>query len=136
MNRAERRRLERNRKVIPKGWVEHPSPKQLGKGTGWVGELDQVYRQNNDYVVMTRNVETEWGTIIHACIRNQDNTDITWAEKQRIKNELFGTEGQAFEVFPKESELVDEANMYHIWVLPEDMKIPFTLKSKTKENEL
>ncbi|NRD80332.1 hypothetical protein HPT25_23705 [Bacillus sp. BRMEA1] len=110
------------------GWVEHPSPKQLGKGTGWFGELDRVYRQGNDYVVMVRNVETEWGTVQHACMRNADNTDIPWIEKQRIKNEIFGKESAAIEVFPSESNLVDEAGMYHLWVLPPNFKIPFGLK--------
>lgn len=126
MNRAERKRSEREKRIV--GWVQHPSPKQLGKGTGWFGELDRVYRQGNEYVVMVRNVETEWGIIQHACIRNAENTDIPWSEKQRIKNEIFGQESSAVEVFPKESELVDEANMYHIWVLPTDFKIPFGLK--------
>lgn len=129
MNRAEKRRIEREgHKIV--GWVEHPSPKQLGEGNGWFGELDRVYRQGNDYVVMIRDVETVWGTVQHACIRNADNMDIPWAEKQRIKNEIFGREGQAIEVFPKESQLVDEANMYHIWVLDDAFKIPFGLKGE------
>lgn len=126
MNRAERRRIEREGSAHSiKGWVQHPSPKQLGKGTGWCGELDRVFRQGNEYVVMVRDVETDWGIIQHACIRNTENTDIPWAEKQRIKNELFGAELIAVEVFPKESELVDQANMYHLWILPTDMNLPF-----------
>lgn len=129
MNRTEKRRAirELHNKVIL-GWVEHPSPKQLGQGTGWFGELNRVYRQGNDYVVMVRNVETAWGIVQHACIRNAESIDIPWAEKQRIKNEIFGRESQAIEVFPKESQLVDEVNMYHIWVIPDEMKLPFGLK--------
>lgn len=114
------------RKAI-KGWIEHPSPKQLKTGDGWFGELDRVYRQNNDYVVMVRDVITKWGTVQHACMRNTANTDICWAEKQRIKNEIFGKEAQAIEFFPKESVLVDRANMYHFWVLPEGFDLPFGL---------
>lgn len=109
------------------GWVQHPSPKQLKKGDGWFGELDRVYRKDNDYVVMIRDVKTPFGTVQHACMRNTNNTDIPWAEKQRIKNELFGKEAQAVEVFPKESLLVDQVNMYHIWVLPETYELPFGL---------
>lgn len=112
------------------GWTEHPSPKQLKCGSGWFGEMDRVYRKENKYVVMVRSLETEWGTVQHACMRNADNTDISWAEKQHIKNEIFGKEAQAMEVFPKESLLVDEANMYHIWVLPDEMSIPFGLKGE------
>ncbi|MGO4890318.1 hypothetical protein ACJ2A9_21430 [Anaerobacillus sp. MEB173] len=131
MNRADRRRMQReveNGRTI-KGWVEHPSPKQLKKfGSGWFTEMNKVYRQGDEYVVMTRAVDTVWGSVTHACMRNQAGTDIPWAEKQRIKNELFGIESQAIEVFPKESQLVDAANMYHFWVLPKEMKLPFTLK--------
>lgn len=127
MNRAERRRLEResgNSRIT--GWVQHPSPKQLKKNGGWFGELDRVYRdEKSQYVVMVRSVETEWGTVEHVCMRNAAGTDIPWSEKHRIKNEIFGKERAAIEVFPKESELVDEANMYHLWVLPPSMVLPF-----------
>jgi len=108
-------------------WIGKPSPKSRHVGTGWFGELDRAY-SNGEYAVMTRQVSTEWGDVIHACIRHISSTDIPWAEKQRIKNELFGNSRTAIEVFPAESELVDEANMYHIWILPEGMKLPFTLK--------
>ncbi|HJV46622.1 MAG TPA: hypothetical protein VJ824_12985 [Bacillota bacterium] len=112
-----------------KGWVIHPSPKQLKRGSGWFGELDRVYRdEGSKYVVMIRTIETSWGPVEHVCIRNADSTDIPWREKQRIKNEIFGTDRTALEVFPSESDLVDEANMYHIWILPESMELPFGLK--------
>ncbi|ULL14330.1 hypothetical protein DVH26_07640 [Paenibacillus sp. H1-7] len=110
-------------------WIGKPSPKSKHVGTGWFGELnkswvDETYR----YAVMSRTIQTEWGTVEHVCMRNLDNTDIPWAEKQLIKNELFGTDRTAIEVFPTDAELVDEANMYHIWVLPKGFVLPFTLK--------
>lgn len=77
---------------------------------------------------MIRDVQTEWGMVQHACIRNAQSTDIPWAEKQRIKNEIFGEESVAIEVFPKTSELVDAVNMYHIWILPEGFQLPFNLR--------
>lgn len=107
-------------------WIQHASPKQLKYGTGWFRELDRVFRDKaSKYVVMIRTVETEWGPVEHACLRNAAETDIPWAEKQRIKNEIFGEERVAVEVLPKMSELVDHANMYHFWVLPEEMNLPF-----------
>lgn len=108
-------------------WRKVPSPKDKNYGSGWCRELDRAYVKDNKYVAMMRNIDTSWGTVEHVCIRNVDNTDIPWAEKQRIKNELIGDERIAIEVFPKVSELVDDANMYHLWVLPEDMKLPFSL---------
>jgi hypothetical protein len=115
---------------MPKGWIGRPSPKSKRIGTGWFGELDRVYvDEKQEYCVMVRSVETEWGKVDHACIRNVPNSDIPWAEKQRIKNEIFGQERTAVEVFPTTADLVDEANMYHIWVLPDGMKLPFGLKN-------
>lgn len=114
------------RKKRVAGWIEHPSPKQLKKGDGWFGELSCVLRdKDNQFVVMIREVETEWGIVEHACIKSATDDDIAWRDKQRIKNQIFGDESLAIEVFPKVSELVDHANLYHIWVLPEDMKLPF-----------
>ncbi|MGF6358053.1 hypothetical protein ABIE27_006018 [Paenibacillus sp. 4624] len=110
-------------------WIGRPSPKSLRAGSGWFAELDRVYSsEDGQYAVMTRPVETEWGQVIHACIRNVGGTDISWAEKQRIKNELLGTERTAIEVFPASADLVDETNMYHLWVLPAGMELPFTIK--------
>lgn len=39
------------------------------------------------------------------------------------------------EVYPKESDLVDEANMYHLWILPKEMELPFTLWKKGEWNK-
>lgn len=107
-------------------WIGKPSPKSMHIGSGWFRELNQVkVSEDEQYAVMSRPVQTEWGEVIHVCIRNATSTDIPWAEKQRIKNELFGVERIAIEVFPKESQLIDEAPMYHLWVLPEKMELPF-----------
>lgn len=42
-----------------------------------------------------------------------------WRHLQSIKNEVVGPEREAFELFPAESRLMDTANQYHLWVLPE-----------------
>lgn len=135
MNRAEKRRIAREEgNTFRRGWVNHPSPKQLQKyGTGWFSEMDRVYRSvNNKYLVMIRTVNSDWGEVEHAAIRNLESTDIPWQEKQRIKNELFGNERIAIEVFPKKSELVDAANMYHLWIMPKEMELPFGIHPKNK----
>lgn len=108
------------------GWIEHPSPKKLKQGNGWFGELSRILRdKNNQFVVMIREVETDWGVMAHAVIKSASDDDIPWRDKQRIKNEIFGDECIAVEVFPKKSELVDHANLYHIWILPDGMELPF-----------
>jgi len=50
-----------------------------------------------------------------------------WRDKQRVKDELFGPGYTAIEVMPPREELIDEADMYHIWVLPAGFLLPFTI---------
>jgi hypothetical protein len=47
-----------------------------------------------------------------------------WRHLQSIKNEVVGPEREAIEIYPAESRLVDQANQSHLWVFPEDVKIP------------
>lgn len=83
---------------------------------------------NNRYSVQLSDVETEWGTVTHLWVRRHDGEAVrSWKDLQRIKNELTGPDRTAVEVFPAESALKDEANMYHLWVLPEDLVLPFSL---------
>lgn len=113
---------------MPSKWIGKPAPKSKRAGSGWFGELNRAW-SDGEYAVMSRRIQTEWGEVEHVCIRNIGETDIPWSEKQRIKNEIFGPERIAIEVFPKTSELVDEAFMYHLWILPKGMSLPFNLKS-------
>ena len=121
MNRAERRRQQKGHQIT--GWTRHSSPKDLKIGSGWFRELDRVYKRDDGrFVCMFRDVKTEWGEVTHVTITAHHKP--SWADKQQIKNELFGKESVAIEVFPKESELVDHADMYHLWIL-HDIDLPF-----------
>lgn len=84
---------------------------------------------NNKYSVQFFNYITDWGIVEHLIIRRHDTKPIhSWYDLQRIKNELVGSDRTAVEVYPAESNLVDDANLYHLWVLPEGFKLPFGLK--------
>lgn len=124
MNRNERRRLSREQGAST--WRPGPSPKVVGGFGGWLGEMDRAYTDGR-YAVMVRTTQTSWGLIEHACIRNDNSTEIPWREKQRIKNELFGADRVAIEVFPAVEDLVDSAMMYHLWILPPGIRLPFGL---------
>jgi hypothetical protein len=128
MNRAERKRAAKPHEP-PTNWRRHAAPNSFKqhKHKGWFGELDRAYSEENRYAVMIRTVETEWGSVEHMTVTSAENNDIPWSEKQRIKNEIFGPERVAVEVFPKESELVDATNMYHLWILPKGMQLPFKI---------
>lgn len=64
-----------------------------------------------------------FGEIQHLWIRRHDSKPIGWSQLQRIKNEVAGKEKMAIQVFPKESLLIDQANMYHLWVFENDFGI-------------
>jgi len=83
---------------------------------------------NNRYSVQISDVATDWGLVIHLWIRRHDGEMVrSWSDMQRIKNELVGPERVAVEVFPPIDELVDQANLAHLWVLPEGFSLPFGL---------
>lgn len=44
--------------------------------------------------------------------------DITWEELQRLKREAGYGEFDAVEVFPPDADVVNVANMRHLWILP------------------
>ena len=116
------------------GWKLETSPKATVKYTGWMGEMSMCWRYNRQYVVMARRIQTAWGEVIHACIRNQSGTDISWSEKQWIKNSLFGEHSTAIEVFPRKDRLVDVANVYHLWILEKGFELPFGIHENDKNN--
>lgn len=113
-------------------WIEKPSPKSMRKGSGWFGQMNRSYTYNREYAAITREINTEWGKVIHCAFRNKDGTEISWKEKQWLKNSLFGENRVAVEVFPSKDRLVDAANMYHIWVFEEEFELPFGIHDKDK----
>lgn len=113
-------------------WIEKPSPKALKQGSGWFAQMNKCYTYNGKYAAMTREIKTEWGKVIHCCFRNLDGTDMKWAEKQGLKDSLFGEDRLAIEVYPQKDRLVDAANMYHLWIFEKDFELPFGIHSKDK----
>lgn len=128
-NRTLRKYQEHERRALRTGdwgpWQKVPNTRPPRAG-GWLAEIHTVWK-NHVFAVLVRTVPTDWGEVEHAAIRNVSETDIAWRDMQRIKDELFGAKRVAVEVFPPWAEIVDEANMYHLWVLPEGFALPFTL---------
>lgn len=85
--------------------------------------MTRAYR-NNRYVVMIEDdVQMTGGvTAIKAMVQRHDDKPIPnhWREMQSIKNEIFGKEAIAAEYYPPESKLTDKANIYWLWVFPND----------------
>ena len=64
-------------------------------------------------------------TSMHLTFKRNDRAAVRdWRHFQAIKNEVAGPEREAVELFPPESELMDAANEYHLWILPVGMQSP------------
>lgn len=127
MNRARRRLSERaGAKLMHGGWtpwqeipwsdlVAHGAPRSVTRA--W---------RNNYFIVQC---VPEAGGVTRLMVRRNDAQPIrAWLDLQRVKNELCGPERYAVEVYPPQSQLVDDANLYHLWVFPEGGGLSFTLR--------
>lgn len=60
------------------------------------------------------------GDVIQLSIKRRDQRPVRdWRDFQRIKNQLVGPECEAIELYPAESRLVDTANQFHLWCIPD-----------------
>lgn len=88
---------------------------------------DQVF-MNNMFVVQVYKHDNEWGAD-RVMIRWSDaRPDHDWSLFQKIKNDIFGPERVALEVYPAESNRQDVANVYWLWVLPQGFDCPIEVK--------
>jgi len=83
--------------------------------------MTRAYKNNRYVVTICDNALMTNGVIaVRAMVQRHDDRPIPrhWHEMQLIKNELFGDEATAIEYYPAASELIDNANVYWLWVLP------------------
>lgn len=123
-------------------WIKGIPPKfmhdKLGIYNGnWMPEMDRCWMDyDRGYQVCSRMIRTkQFGAVEHVTInRITDNlidTDgtaaIGWNEKFMIKNELFGEDRFAIEVYPKTKMLIDVTDTYHLWVFDSKLECASTL---------
>lgn len=93
-------------KHFPKGSVS-PNPK------GWAYQFE-IAHVNDVFSVLDRLLENG---VRHLAITSLSQVRPSWPEMQRIKDEIAGPNATAVEVYPPQNEIVDDADMYHLWVL-------------------
>lgn len=125
-------------------WKPVISPKYLHDQFGiyngiWMPQMDRCWMSDDGFQVTSRLLITQWGKVEHAAITYHKKgesltfngeSDIPWAVKQEIKNELFGEKRLAIEVFPPEDHKIDAMDVYHLWVFPKNFVMPFGLHPK------
>lgn len=107
-------------------WQVAAIPHPPAGAQGWVREMQRVVK-NTWCVMLCRPIVTPWGIVTHAAIRTASETELSWKEKQRIKDDVFGAGNLAVEIMPPKDQIVDGANMWHIWIFPEGVGLPFGL---------
>lgn len=85
--------------------------------------MTRSFASNKFIVMINDQAMTSKGEAIRVMIRNHLEQPIEnhWKTIQTIKNVLFGKETTAIEYYPAESDLVDEHNIYWIWIFPKDI---------------
>ena len=56
--------------------------------------------------------------------------NITWDDLQRLKREAGYGDKDAVEVFPADVDVVNVANMRHLWVFVGNYRLPFAWRAK------
>lgn len=108
-------------------WHVMDTPTGAGAGTGWASEVRNVWR-NALYVVLIRPFDGPGGEkMLHLAIRTPSSAEPPWRDLQRIKNEVCGEPRFAVQIHPAQDRLVDEADMYHLWVYPAGYEAGFGL---------
>ncbi len=120
-SRRERRLLlraeERARRTGDWGEWETLTFPRGSAGDGWAADFTVAHR-NRVFSVLDR---TLGNGVRHFAVSSLSHERPTWWEMQRIKCDLAGESATAVEVYPPSDQVVDGADMFHIWVLPEPL---------------
>lgn len=124
--RAERRRLLAAEAAHRRSgdWGAWETISGPAGASGWPSEVVAAHK-NRVFAVLERPLAD--GTV-HLAVSSLSEIRPTWWEMQRIKDELAGDTATAVEVYPPRDEIVDGADMFHIWVLPQPL--PFSLSRR------
>lgn len=114
---------------------------QESMGNSWCTQISEAwtYNGNMNFVVQKRVFTCKLGTMEHIIIQKIsrknilsgnlfDSIEPTYADKLNIRKIIEKENQDMIEIFPKESTLVDAANLYHLWVLPKDYQFPFSIE--------
>ena len=125
--RAERRQLARDNAKLPAKLVEVHKDEWPPSMANAKAAPQKVYR-SRDYLVQIFSVpgfpDIKRLSISRTTLQGGRWLDnISWDELQRLKSELGYFHRDAIEIYPPDHDVVNVANMRHLWVLAE--LVPF-----------
>lgn len=82
--------------------------------------MTRAFRNTRFTVMVYDNSPTTAGEATRVMVQAHDNKPISnhWKELQKVKNEIFGEETIAVEYYPAQSDLIDDFNIYWLWIYP------------------
>jgi hypothetical protein len=89
--------------------------------------------KNSEVAVLEYHLTIWWGfrrvKIRHLGIRTFREVMLNrFYDLMSVKNQICGEDCVAVQVYPKESEIMDDANMVHLFVFPPGFRVPLTLQ--------
>lgn len=131
MNEKQQRRLAKRLAKGPEGpWQELDVELIVTQPFAAKWRVNRAFRTNHRYVYWAER-QTSWGPVIHLAIGRfywpRKPQGFRWTELQQIKDTIAGPDRVAVEVYPPTEDVVDEAPMAHLWVLPPEFSLPFGL---------
>jgi hypothetical protein len=130
MRLTEKERVKLGRKLMSGSWEPFQKVDLSNTPIPPAPWMTRVYK-NNKYIVMINDyAETTVGYAIRAMIQALSGEPVrNWMDLQRVKNEVFGVDVIAIEYYPKQSELVNNAHIYWLWIY-EPGQIPIPLRQE------
>lgn len=127
--RAQRRQLERDNAKQPDRLQEIPRAQWPANAPP---TIMRVFRSRDflvqEYAHPSAHVIARLSVCRTSISGNRWKDGITWDDLQRIKNECGYGDVDAVEIYPADDDVVNVANMRHLWVL--DSRIPFAWRKR------
>lgn len=123
--KAIRKQMARNNKKRPKELTQIPReawPKDqcdVKRVSVWISQkyfVQCFLEEGNTVRISVNRTMVKYGSLYW-------EENLTWDELQDIKRQVGFGDRCAVEVYPQDEDLVNVANMRHLWVLPEGQKV-------------
>lgn len=98
-------------------------PKKKWPVSEYATSVERVYQSDEYFVqVHKKAVGVRWVAVSRIDCEDR----ISWDELQHIKSVIGFPDRMAVEIYPKDADIVNVANMRHLWVLDEPLPIGWT----------
>lgn len=100
--------------------------------SGWAYEITRA-ASNGAIAVLIRLIDGDMDGRLHLAIRTASSAELPWRDMQRIKDEVIGEDRIAVQVYPAKARIIDQADMYHLFVLKAGDQLGFGLHPLDEE---